>query len=292
MAPVGRDRSRLEREVLAHAVRRACRQERGRHRQVAEERPVERVAPHPGATPRLRDAFGGHDELAALRQRQPFRIEARGGYGPPSGREQGRHAGERDVTVVEVSVGEIDAQRVEPRRVDLALVVREAVEHSAPRVVCDAREAADGRAGERRPCRDDRLPEELQTRRFRTVARMRHDTASCAYCQRQRCNHHRPQHQNDDGARLRHHFPPSIGDQPDRKPNACAEDRAKRETHSCAAAFVHSHLSDSSCLLPNQRIKTTDTCPAAGGRRGSHAPKPSSRRTCAPSAWAPAPAPD
>ncbi len=75
----------------------------------------------------------------------------------PVRREQRRRREERDVAVVEMTVGEVDTQRVEPRRVDLALVVRQAVEDVRPGVVGDAGEAADRRAGEGRPGRDDRL---------------------------------------------------------------------------------------------------------------------------------------
>src|SRR4051794_28784980 len=78
-----------------------------------------------------------------------------------------------NVSVREAAVREVDVQRVEPGRVELALVVRQAVEDPARGVVGDAREAADGRAREGRACRDDRLAEELQTWRLRAVARTR-----------------------------------------------------------------------------------------------------------------------
>ena len=82
---VRRDRGRLEGEVLPHAVRRARRQERARHRQVAEERPVERVPAHERRDPVRGDALRGHDQLAVLRQRQPLGSRLNGAYGTPSG---------------------------------------------------------------------------------------------------------------------------------------------------------------------------------------------------------------
>jgi hypothetical protein len=152
--------------------------------QVAEERPVERVPPHPRRYSAYGDALGGHDELAALRQGQPFRIETERRVGLPVRRTQRRHTEEVNVTVVEAAVGEIDTKRVEPRRVELALVVRQAVEDAVRSVIGDARKAADRRSGEAHPRRDDRLAEELQAGWLRAVAGVRCDRAECGHRQR------------------------------------------------------------------------------------------------------------
>ena len=180
--PLRRDGGGFEREVLTHAVRRACRQERGRNGQVAAERPVERIPPNPRRDAVRGDALRRHDQLVAFRQREPFRVEAGRRVRCAAGRAQRRHARERDVAGVEMTVGDVDPQGVEPCGVERALVVGQAVEHAARLVVRDAREPADHGAGERRARRDDGLPEELKSRRLRAVARARtDDSCDCGH---------------------------------------------------------------------------------------------------------------
>ena len=169
-------RRSLEREVLAHAVRGAGRQERVRDRQVTDERPVELVPSDPRRDPAGSNAFGRHDELAALRQRQPLGVEARRSVRLSVRREQRRHVEELDVAVVQPPVRHVDVEGVEPRRLQHALVVGQAVEDVAGLVVGDARQPADCRRLERRPGRDDRLAEKLDLGRLGPVARARRDT--------------------------------------------------------------------------------------------------------------------
>ena len=166
--PFGRDRGRLEREVLAHAVRRARRQERVRHGQVAEERPVERVPRAPTAGSRC----------AAMPSDVTISSPSFASVSPSGSRLTARTAAPSGASSVVTPVNVTSPlsrwpsetstpQRVEPRRLELALVVGQAVVDAARRVVGDARQPADRRAGERRAGRDDRLPEELQARRLR-----------------------------------------------------------------------------------------------------------------------------
>ena len=109
-----------------------------------------------GGIPCHGDALRRHDQLAVLRQREPLRVEAGRRVRPAAGRLQRGDAGERDVAVGELAVGDVDLQRVEAGRIDLALVVGQAVVDAARGVVGDAREPADRGAGEGRARRDDR----------------------------------------------------------------------------------------------------------------------------------------
>ena len=157
-AAVGRHAGALEAEVLAHAAP-GGRHEVLRHRQLAEERPVERVATHEGAHERVREALGREDQLAVLGQRQALRVDGPRRVRHITRREQVRHGLEAHVAVRQAPVAHVEPEGVEA---DVGLIVGDRVEHAPPRVIGDRGEPADARALERRPGRHDRLPEELE----------------------------------------------------------------------------------------------------------------------------------
>ena len=161
--PLAAGRRRLEAEVQANPLRAGrVRIELRRHRDVADVGAVQPVDADPGVDEPVREALGRDDRPAAvLREREALGVEAAGRVRRAVRLQQRRDGRECDVVVVQLAVGDPGAQLVEAR---VGLVVGDDVEALAAGVG-DRRQAADGRAHEGRPGRDDRLAAELEARR-------------------------------------------------------------------------------------------------------------------------------